>query len=97
MDKPTCETCRWWRLDTRLNSLGDSGSCLRYAPRPITRLYSEWTDDDDAAGLDTLVADTDTTGVTVSGQSSDQAYAAPVLTDNLDGTIAIEYRAFNRK
>ena len=50
MDKPTCETCRWWRFDTRLNSLGDSGSCLRYAPRPITRLYSEWTDDDDAAG-----------------------------------------------
>jgi sulfur carrier protein ThiS len=50
-------------------------------------------DDDNADGLDTQFSDTDTTGVTVSGQSTDQAYVAAVLTNNLDGTITIEYNA----
>ena len=50
-------------------------------------------DDDNADGLDTQFTDTDTTGVTVSGQSTDQAYAAAVLTNNSDGTITIEYNA----
>ena len=55
----------------------------------ITITYAR--NDGDRAAVDTTFADTGATGVTVSDQTDDQAYARPEITDNLDGTLEVLY------